>query len=95
MVTITYDSLNDLIHEIADSMGRVTGLTDIFDRIELNNHITEYLQRYGIQFEESDLEAPATDPVGPAVSIAGVAAFGTSSGSPTRRVNRLVAPTVE
>jgi hypothetical protein len=37
----------------------------------------------------SNLEAPPTDPIGPAVSIAGVAAFGTSSGSPTRRVNTM------
>jgi outer membrane receptor protein involved in Fe transport len=41
------------------------------------------------QFAHSDLKAPATDPVGPAVSIAGIASFGTSSGSPTRRVNNL------
>ena len=34
-------------------------------------------------------QAPPTDPIGPAVSIAGVASFGTSSGSPTRRVNRM------
>ena len=41
------------------------------------------------QFAHSDLKAPPTDPIGPAVNIAGVAAFGTSSGSPTRRVNRM------
>jgi hypothetical protein len=41
------------------------------------------------QFAHSDLSAPSTDLVGPAVSIAGVAAFGTSSGSPTGRVNRM------
>ena len=41
------------------------------------------------QFADSDLQAPATDQIGPAVSIAGVASFGTSSSSPTRRVNRL------
>ena len=41
------------------------------------------------QVVHSDLRAPATDPTGPAVSIAGVAAFGTSSTSPTRRVNTL------
>lgn len=39
------------------------------------------------QLAHSDLSAPPTDPIGPAVSIAGVASFGTSSGSPTRRVN--------
>jgi hypothetical protein len=41
------------------------------------------------QFVYSDLKAPPTDQVGPAVSIAGVASFGTLSVSPTRRVNRM------
>ena len=41
------------------------------------------------QFAHSDLLAPPTDPIGPAVSIAGVASFGTSSGSPTGRLNKL------
>ena len=41
------------------------------------------------QFAYGDLEAPPTDPVGPAVSIAGVASFGTLSGSPTRRLNKM------
>jgi hypothetical protein len=41
------------------------------------------------QFAHGDLQAPPTDPIGPAVSITGVASFGTSSGSPTRRVNRM------
>jgi hypothetical protein len=41
------------------------------------------------QFAFGDLNAPPTDPIGPAVSIAGVGSFGTSSGSPTRRINRL------
>ena len=41
------------------------------------------------QFAHGDLNAPATDPVGPAVSIAGVASFGTSSTSPTRRVSHV------
>src|SRR5262245_7567122 len=41
------------------------------------------------QFAYGDLQAPPTDPIGPAVSIAGVASFGTSSGSPARRVNRM------
>jgi hypothetical protein len=42
------------------------------------------------QFASGDLKAPPTDPIGPAVSIAGVAAFGTLSGSPSRRVNKMV-----
>ena len=37
----------------------------------------------------SDLQAPPTDPLGPNVSIAGVASFGTLSSSPTRRQNRM------
>lgn len=41
------------------------------------------------QFWNSNLGAPPTDPVGPAVTISGVATFGTLSGSPTARVNRL------
>jgi len=41
------------------------------------------------QFTNSDLSAPPSDLVGPAVSISGVASFGTLSGSPTARNNRL------
>jgi len=43
-----------------------------------------------LQIAYGDLEAPPTDVIGPAVSIAGVATFGTLSGAPTRRVNRMV-----
>jgi len=41
------------------------------------------------QFTNSNLQAPPSDPIGPAVSISGVASFGTLSSSPTRRLNRL------
>jgi hypothetical protein len=41
------------------------------------------------QVTDSSLLAPPGDPLGPAVSISGVASFGTSSGSPTGRVNNL------
>ena len=41
------------------------------------------------QFTKSDLKAPPSDPIGPAVSISGVASFGTLSGSPTGRLNKL------
>jgi hypothetical protein len=41
------------------------------------------------QFAHGNLEAPPTDPIGPAVSIAGVATFGTSSTSPTGRRNKM------
>ncbi len=41
------------------------------------------------QFWNSNLQAPPSDPIGPAVSISGVASFGTLSGSPTARLNKL------
>ncbi|HEY3457246.1 MAG TPA: carboxypeptidase regulatory-like domain-containing protein [Bryobacteraceae bacterium] len=41
------------------------------------------------QITLSNLEAQPNDPIGPTVSIAGVATFGTLSGSPTRRRNAL------
>ena len=41
------------------------------------------------QFWYSNLSAPPSDPIGPAVSISGVASFGTLSGSPTGRLNYL------
>jgi outer membrane receptor protein involved in Fe transport len=41
------------------------------------------------QFTHSNLEALPGDLIGPAVNISGVASFGTSSGSPTGRLNKL------
>ncbi len=41
------------------------------------------------QFWNSNLQAPPSDLIGPAVSISGVASFGTLSGSPTARRNKL------
>ena len=41
------------------------------------------------QIAYGDLKAPPTDPIGPAVSIVNVASFGTLSGSPTRRLNKM------
>lgn len=40
------------------------------------------------QFTYSGLKAPVNDPLGPAVSISGVASFGTLSGSPTGRLTK-------
>lgn len=40
------------------------------------------------QFAYGSLAAPPADPIGPAVSISGIASFGTLSGSPTARVNK-------
>jgi len=41
------------------------------------------------QFTHSNLKALPSDSIGPAVSISGVASFGTLSGSPTGRLNKL------
>ena len=41
------------------------------------------------QFSYGNLKALPSDPTGPAVSITGVASFGTLSGSPTGRVNKM------
>ena len=41
------------------------------------------------QFNHGNLKAPPSDLIGPAVSISGVASFGTLSGSPTARLNDL------
>jgi hypothetical protein len=41
------------------------------------------------QIAHGDLQALPTDPIGPSVSIAGVASFGTLSGSPTGRQNTM------
>ncbi len=41
------------------------------------------------QLADSHLQAPPTDPIGPAVAIAGAASFGTASSSPTARLNRM------
>src|SRR5262249_18810915 len=38
-----------------------------------------------LQFTHSRLDAPVNDPIGPSVSIAGAANFGTSTSSPTAR----------
>jgi hypothetical protein len=43
-----------------------------------------------VLYAHGDLQAPPSDPVGPAASISGVASFGTASGSPTRRTSTLV-----
>jgi hypothetical protein len=42
-----------------------------------------------VQFAQGDLKALPADPIGPNVSIAGVASFGTLSGSPQGRFNRM------
>jgi TonB dependent receptor len=90
------------LYQVDSSNSRFTGglttasggaaLTDLDQTIAASNIYT--LSSHTVnetrgQFTNSDLKAPANDPIGPAVSISGVATFGTASGSPTARHNRL------
>jgi hypothetical protein len=69
-----------------------SGLQDLDQALAVGNVWTispRIVNETRAQVASSRLDAPPSDPIGPAVSIAGVASFGTSSGSPTRRRNRL------
>ena len=69
-----------------------SGLDNIDQTMAVSNTLTlsaRTVIETRAQFAHSDLKAPPTDPIGPAVSIAGVASFGTTSGSPTGRLNKL------
>jgi hypothetical protein len=68
------------------------GLENIDQTVAFSNTVSlsaRTVNETRAQVAYGDLKAPPSDPVGPAVSIAGVASFGTLSGSPTRRVNRM------
>ena len=69
-----------------------SGLDNLDQAIAVSNTLTlsaRTVLETRAQFAHGDLAAPPTDPIGPAVSIAGVASFGTLSSSPTGRVNRM------
>jgi outer membrane receptor protein involved in Fe transport len=70
-----------------------TSLDNVDQTIAVSNTLTlsaRTVLETRAQFAHSDLAAPPTDPIGPAVSIAGVVtSFGTSSGSPTGRVTNM------
>jgi hypothetical protein len=68
------------------------GLDDTDQTVALSNVATfssHTVNETRAQFTGSNLAALPSDPVGPAVSIAGIASFGTLSTSPTARRNRL------
>jgi hypothetical protein len=68
------------------------GLDNTDQTVAFSNTITlsgRTVNETRAQIAHGDLKAPPTDPIGPAVSVAGVASFGTLSGSPTRRVNTM------
>jgi hypothetical protein len=67
-------------------------LTDLDQTVAVSNIYTinsRTVNETRGQFTNSNLLAPPTDTVGPAVSITGVASFGTLSGSPAGRYDRL------
>ena len=69
-----------------------TGLASTDQTVSVSNTLvlsTRTVLETRAQFTHSDLAAPPTDLIGPSVSIAGVATFGTSSSSPTGRLNKL------
>jgi len=68
------------------------GLTDFDQTVAASNILTlspQAVNETRAQFTYSNLKALPTDPLGPAVSIAGIATFGTLSQSPTGRLNKL------
>jgi len=69
-----------------------TGLDNADHTIAVSNIVTlssRTVNETRGQVTYSNLKALPSDPIGPAVSISGVASFGTSSGSPTGRRNKL------
>ena len=69
------------------------GLDNADHALAISNTITlspRTVNETRAQVTHGNLKAPSTDQIGPAVSIAGVASFGTLSGSPQKRVNTLV-----
>jgi Carboxypeptidase regulatory-like domain/TonB dependent receptor-like, beta-barrel len=69
------------------------GLDNVDQSLAFSNTVTlspRTVNETRAQVTYGNLKAASTDPIGPAVSIAGVATFGTLSGSPQKRVNTLV-----
>lgn len=61
MVTISYETLDGLVHEVADAIEKTTGIgKDVLDLYELNTAVVGYLGTYGVQFED-DVPTRATN----------------------------------
>jgi len=91
-------SLYDVVSENSRGAGGLSapsasaGLDNRDQAIAFSNTITlgaRTVNETRAQFTNSDLLALPTDPIGPAVSIAGVASFGTFPSSPQGRLNRM------
>ena len=68
------------------------GLDNIDQTVAFSNTVSlsaRTVNETRAQIAHGDLKALPSDPIGPAVGIAGVASFGTLSGSPTRRTNTM------
>lgn len=69
-----------------------TGLDNIDQSVAFSNVWTissNTVNETRVQIAHGDLKAPSTDQVGPQVTIAGIATFGTFSSSPSRRTNTM------
>ena len=76
-----------------NTLSSAADLDNLDQSLALSNTLTwssRTVNETRFQLASADLKAPPVDPIGPAVNIAGVVSFGTLSGSPTRRVNRMV-----
>jgi hypothetical protein len=96
-ISVRY-SLYDVYSENSRGAGALNapsasaGLDNLDQSLAFGNTITlspQTVNETRAQFAYGDLRAPSTDPIGPAVGIAGVASFGTSSGSPQARRNSM------
>ena len=69
------------------------GLDNLDQSLAFGNTLTlssRTVNETRVQVTRSELKALPSDPIGPAVSIAGVASFGTLSGSPHARTNTMI-----
>jgi hypothetical protein len=95
--TIRY-SLYDVLSRNSRGAGALnaptaaSGLDNTDQSVAFSNTMTlssRTVNETRVQFAYGDLKALPSDPIGPAVSIAGVASFGTLSGSPQGRLNKM------
>lgn len=82
------DAINSRTVGGLNSISRGSGLADTDQNFAFSDIATikrRMLSETRVQFTRSRLEAPINDGLGPAVSISGVANFGTATSSPTAR----------
>jgi len=92
-ISVTYnfydiDAINARTVGGLNDVSRGTNLSNRDHTINTQNVTTlgtKTLNEFRFQYRKSELGAPATDPIGPAVNISGIASFGTAISSPTRR----------